>query len=229
MSEHALKPHVLRQARRLDLAGDVEVAQRRSPPPTRRSTSSSLRRRRGTSAASCTSGGNGRTRRARREPSAPSTTARDRDEQPRRREQRPCRPRHASRSDVCASRSLAPRRLAHAASTRTRRSPRPWRSRSARRSAVLRADQCGITTTLNSTEPRIAPTVFAAYTRPTSRPASCPGRPPRRSPAGSSPPTGTAAGKTATSDAHRVDLERDPRTRRQRRIDRPVGKRLAPS
>ena len=83
--------------------------------------------------------------------------------------------------------------------------------------------------TLNSAEPTIAPTVFAAYTRPTERPASCPGPTTAAIASGKLAPQRNAAGNTAVERRMQIDLERDPRTARQRRIDRPVREVNPPS
>src|SRR5437879_2643562 len=50
---------------------------------------------------------------------------------------------------------------------------------------------------LNARAPTIAPTVFAAYTRPTSRPGSCPGVATAASASGKLAPQRQAAGSTA--------------------------------
>jgi hypothetical protein len=55
----------------------------------------------------------------------------------------------------------------------------------------------GITITLNSPDPAMAPTVFAAYTRPTRRPASWPGPTTDAIASGKLAPQRNAAGNTA--------------------------------
>ena len=196
VAEHALQSHVLRLARRLDLAGDVEVAHAVRPSPIRRSTSSSPRRRRDTSAPSCTSGGSGRTRPGRRESSAPRARA-----SPPQRARRPAR---STRMRQHRAGSLAVRRPDRRCSpdgaTRT-----PRRADTIAIAISMRSACCvpntGIATTLNSDRPddrahRVR-RVHAARRRGP-RPVRV--RPRPRSPAGSSRPRGTPPGTPPCSE-----------------------------
>ena len=216
-------------ARRLDLAGDVEVAHaarllrngdRRVHPLADVEVLRLVRVRRKKPAVGDEPVGNfGTHRRAR-------TRSRRRAGDG---EQRPRRPRRPAARALRVALARGFDRVAHDAPRANTTSADAIAIAISSRSACC-VPQCGITTTLNSdrAEDRAdrvrrvdasheAPRVVARVRRP------------RRAPAGSSRPTGTPAGNTATSDAHEVELEGDPRTRRQRRIDRPEGKRVARS